>query len=153
MSATNNYHENLPIHWYSAWDYTLNRVKGEGVREFIIQAIETNIINDIDPKVVFEHTIEDYQFNKIKIDELIKEAFKNANLEESNFTIEYIKITEGEYHVKIKKNDSFGQILCEFLHDQDGFVTDVFISKNNIIYGETHKLFFNTLTEYEMIQF
>lgn len=153
MSEANNYPENLPIHWYSAWDYTLNRVKGKMVREFITQAIESNIIDNIDTKVVFEHIIENYQPNIIKIDDLIKEAFKNANLEESNFTIEYIKITEGEYHVKIKKNDSLCEILCEFLHDHDGFVSDVFISKNNIIYGKTHTLFFNTLTEYELIQF
>jgi len=88
MSETNNYPENLPIHWYSAWDYTLNREKGKLVREFITQAIENNIINDIDPKVVFENYIENYKPNTIKIDVIIKEAFKNAHLEESNFTIE-----------------------------------------------------------------
>ena len=90
---------------------------------------------------------------KVDIIDLIKKVYNNLELPSDKYIYKINNKDSRMVELTITEIETNKCMLIEFTHDEHYLVNEVFISKNNLFYGEKHKKIFEIFTSEAYITF
>lgn len=165
-SENNNVYDKLPTNWKEVWDACAD---SQLCRLAISQAYEDDMLDQMDPehfltgefKQTFvdlygmdESQLEKFVSNqKVNFSNFISDLFDTINTKESDHEINLTRKDKYLVEVDIVNKFNNKKMVIEIAHQEDNFIEDIFIPKNDLFIGETYKSFFNKLTSEPYIKF
>jgi hypothetical protein len=163
MSVT---YEDLPI----IWKETYEKLKDNKIlSQTVLNMYEAGLLHDLKPDIFFNGEIEkefinscgmtSEQLNKLErgekgnIIDLIKQVYKELELSENQYIYSLKRTDDTHVELEFSEIDNEKSIIYEFRHNNELFVDDIFIKKNNLFHGKKYKNIFDILTSEAVIDF
>ena len=165
-SETDNIYDKLPDNWKEVWTANNN---SQLCQLAISQAFEDGMLDQMDPEIFLTGEFQKNFVNLFGMDEaqlnkyvenqkvnfynFMSDLFDTVNKCETDHEITVTRKGDSLVEVEIKHKNNDKKMVIEFVHQDDSFIDDIFIVKNNLFFGETYKSFFNKLTSEPYIKF
>jgi nitrogen-specific signal transduction histidine kinase len=85
--------------------------------------------------------------------DLINQMYEELSLSKNEYKYTIYQKNENLVEITITEIQTGKFMLIEFTHDENNLVNEVFISKNNLFYGDKHKKIFEIFTSEAYIDF